>query len=190
MSTGWWLGTQGFGWAELWALFAHFTVLSLLSIGGAITTASDMQRYLVGERGWMSDADFTTSVAIAQAAPGPNVLFVAVLGWQLAGLAGLLAAMLGIMLPSTVLALAASRFSERHRATRGVRAFNAGLAPLTVGLLLATGTVLLEPYLRQPAQRVAAIALAAFTVLAMLRTRIGPLWLIALGAAVGALGWV
>ncbi|OYU82887.1 MAG: chromate transporter, partial [Burkholderiales bacterium PBB5] len=72
-------------------------VLSLLAVGGAITTAPDMQRYLVGEQGWMSDAQFTTGVAIAQAAPGPNILFVAVMGWHVAGLAGVLATMLGNM---------------------------------------------------------------------------------------------
>ena len=62
-------------------------LLSLLAVGGAITTAPDMQRYLVGEQGWMSDAQFTAGVAIAQAAPGPNILFVAVMGWHVAGVA-------------------------------------------------------------------------------------------------------
>ena len=70
-------------------------MLSLLAVGGAITTAPDMQRYVVGEHGWISDAQFTASVAIAQAAPGPNVLFVAVIGWNVAGLAGVPATMAG-----------------------------------------------------------------------------------------------
>ena len=64
---------------DLPALFGHFLLLSLLAVGGAITTAPDMHRYLVAEHGWISDAQFTTSVALAQAAPGPNLLFVAVL---------------------------------------------------------------------------------------------------------------
>ena len=64
--------------ADLLGLFAHFLVLSLLAVGGAITTAPDMHRYVVAEHGWITDAQFSASVAIAQAAPGPNVLFVAV----------------------------------------------------------------------------------------------------------------
>ena len=73
---------------ELLALFLHFLTLSLLSIGGAMSTAPEMHRYLVVERGWLGEADFTTAIALAQAAPGPNVLFVPVLGFQVAGLAG------------------------------------------------------------------------------------------------------
>lgn len=75
--------------SELSALFGHFLVLSLLSVGGAITTAPDMHRYLVVDQGWLNDAQFTASVALAQAAPGPNVLFVAILGWNVAGAAAL-----------------------------------------------------------------------------------------------------
>ena len=74
--------------SDLLALFGHFLVLSLLAVGGAITTAPDMHRYLVVDQRWLSDAQFTASVALAQAAPGPNVLFVAVLGWNVAGALG------------------------------------------------------------------------------------------------------
>ena len=70
------------------ALFAHFLLLSLLAIGGAITVAPDMHRVLVDGLGLLTDAQFNASIAIAQAAPGPNVLFVAVMGYQAAGLAG------------------------------------------------------------------------------------------------------
>ena len=62
--------------ADWLALFVHFMSLSLLAIGGAITTAPDMHRYLVDEQPWITDGQFGSSVALAQAAPGPNVLFV------------------------------------------------------------------------------------------------------------------
>ena len=81
------LGLHGLGWLDVLQLCGHFMVLSLLAVGGAITTAPDMQRYLVQERGWMSADDFTAAVAIAQSAPGPNILFVALMGLQAAGLA-------------------------------------------------------------------------------------------------------
>jgi len=178
------------GGAELFGLFTHFLVLSLLAVGGAITTVPDMHRYIVIQQHWLSDAQFTASIAIAQAAPGPNLLFVAVLGWNVAGPLGMLATMIGILVPSTVLSLWATRWGAQRRDTRFVRAFTTGLMPLTLGLLLSTGWVLAEPYLRDPAQRWGALALIVVSVLAMLRTRLSPMWVVALGCVAGALGWV
>jgi len=178
-------GSHGLDSGVLLSLFLHFGMLSLLAVGGALTTAPDMQRYVVGERGWLSDAQFTSSVAIAQAAPGPNLLFVAVVGWNIAGLAGVLATLAGSLLPSTTLALAASRYGDRHRQSRAMRAFSAGMAPLTLGLLLATGWVLTAPV----RDNWGALLLLSFTVLMLLKTKISPIWLVAVGAAAGALGW-
>jgi len=178
-------GSHGLDSGVLLSLFLHFGMLSLLAVGGALTTAPDMQRYVVGERGWLSDAQFTSSVAIAQAAPGPNLLFVAVVGWNIAGLAGVLATLAGSLLPSTTLALAASRYGDRHRDSRAMRAFSAGMAPLTLGLLLATGWVLTAPV----RDNWGALLLLPFTVLMLLKTKISPIWLVAVGAAAGALGW-
>lgn len=176
--------------ADLLSLFGHFLVLSLLSVGGAIATAPDMHRYLVSQQQWITDLQFSASVAIAQAAPGPNVLFVAVLGWNVAGPAGALATMTGILLPSTVLSLWAGRWGTQRRETRAVRAFTGGLAPMTIGLLLATGWVLAEPLLKVTEHRLGAALLIGVSVMAMLRTRLSPMWLIGLGAVVGAMGWV
>lgn len=177
------LGTHGLGWGDLLALWLHFSVLSLLAVGGAITTAPDMQRYLVGEQAWMNDAQFTAGVAIAQAAPGPNILFVAVMGWHVAGVAGVLATMLGIMGPSSLLALAVGRYGRRRADSMLLRAFTAGLTPLTLGLLLSTGWVLTAPTRHEPM----AVALVLLTALLSAATRLSPMWLIAAGAVVGAL---
>lgn len=176
--------------SDLLGLFGHFLILSMLAVGGAITTVPDMHRYIVVEHHWLTDAQFTASIAIAQAAPGPNVLFVAVLGWNVAGMLGALATMTGILLPSTALSLWATRWGTQRRETRGVRAFTAGLTPLTLGLLLSTGWVLAEPYLREPSHRWGALALIAFTVAVMLRTRFSPIWLVAIGMVAGGFGLV
>jgi chromate transporter len=185
----WWLlGPAGLGFADWWQLFVRFLALSLLSVGGAITTAPEMQRYIVGQRGWLSDADFTASVAVAQAAPGPNVLFVAVIGWNVGGAAGVLATLVGTLLPSSLLTLKASRFVRLHHSSRGLRAFNAGMTPLTLGLLAATSWVLLRPAV--DAAPLASALLVGGTLLFMLRTRRSPLWPVAMGALLGALGWI
>lgn len=179
------LGTLGLGLAELAQLFVHFALLSLLAIGGAITTVPEMHRWIVDQRGWLNDAQFTGSIALAQAAPGPNVIFVAVIGFNVAGLCGMLAALAGSLLPSALVALNFSRWVEPRRNAPGVRAFVQGLAPLTIGLLLSTGWVLVEPVRAEPV----AWILVAATVACMLRTRLSPVWPMAAGAVVGALAW-
>src|SRR5690606_24792164 len=95
--------------ADLLDLFVRFLMLSLLSVGGAISTAPEMHRFLVLEHGWLDDAGFSTSIAIAQAAPGPNLLFVAVLGYQVAGLIGAAVTLIGMLLPSAITTVAISR---------------------------------------------------------------------------------
>ncbi len=179
-------GLHGHDLADLAALWLHFSLLSLLAVGGAITTAPDMQRWLVVDQGWLSAGQFTASVAIAQAAPGPNILFVALVGWNVAGAAGAAATMLGIVLPSSVLALAAGRYGRRHAQSLQVRAFTAGLTPLTLGLLVATGWVLFSPTRQNPA----AATLLLACLVASVRFKIGPMWLIMAGAVLGMLGWV
>jgi chromate transporter len=195
--------------SEDWlSLFQHFASLSLLAVGGAITTAPDMHRYLVDERHWLHDTQFTSSIALAQAAPGPNILFVALMGWHvglnaasslgtqsgawasvlLPGL-GALVSMLGIMLPSSVLTYLTTRWAHRHRDEIGVKAFKSGMAPIVIALLLATAW-LLTPSFHPAARNWPIHALTVFTLLMVWRTRVHMLWLIGLGGVLGAHGWV
>jgi chromate transporter len=176
--------------ADLFALFLHFVTLSLLAIGGAITTVPEMHRFLVDQRGWLSDTEFTASIALAQAAPGPNILFVAVLGWNVAGAAGAAAAMAGILLPSTVLTLVATRWARANKDKRVVRAFSAGMTPLTLGLIVATGWLLAQPFLRDESHRVGTVLLITATVALTLRTRLSLVWMVLGGGVLGALGLV
>ena len=163
-------------------VFAQFLLLSLLSIGGAIGTAPEMHRFLVEQHHWMTNDQFSASVAIAQAAPGPNLLFIAVLGWGLGGFFGMCVTMAGILIPSTTLTLAAARWGEARRSTRGVQAFVMGMAPLTVGLVLSTGFILGKP----ACANAWLVATMVLTVIVCVRTKVSPLWLIAAGGLVGA----
>lgn len=168
-----------------WQLFHNFLSLSLMSIGGAITLVSDMHRRLVMDAHLLSEDNFTAAIALAQAAPGPNVLFVALIGWYSAGVGGAFISLLGIMIPSSTLALTASRWVATRRHWLGVRAFQSGMTPVTVGLLLATGW-LLAPSIDRPA----ALLLSAAVALLVWRTKVPLIGLVALGAVLGALGWV
>ena len=179
------------------SLFLHFLSLSLLSIGGAITTAPDMHRFLVDQQGWLTDAQFNASVAIAQAAPGPNVLFVALLGWNvglnaggtLAGLLGVLVAMTGILIPSTTLTYLAASWGHRNRELLAVRAFKQGMAPIVVALLIATGWILATA--NGSALKDWPLWLATLiTALVVWRTKMHMLWLLGAGALLGWFGLV
>jgi chromate transporter len=185
------------GAADWLALFLHFATLSLLAVGGAITTAPDMHRFLVDRQHWLSDPQFSASIAIAQAAPGPNVLFVALMGWNVGlnaggyttAALGLVLAMLGVLLPSSTLTYLSARWGHRNRHRRSVRAFKAGMAPLVVALLVATGWVLAGSQGQSP-QNWRLWLLTAVVAWLVWRTRLHLLWLLGAGAALGALGWI
>jgi chromate transporter len=187
--------------ADWLMLLAHFASLSLLSIGGAISTVPEIHRTLVHQHQWLLQSQFNASIALGQAAPGPNILFIALLGWNVglnasggmlngyaasgSALLGMGLAMFGMLLPSTTLTLAASRWAHQNRELRAVRAFKQGMAPVVVGLLLATGWIL-------SVSQGATLAhwplwlLALASALLVWRTRLHLLWLLAGG---GLLGW-
>jgi len=184
-------------WADWLTLFAHYLSLSLLAIGGAITTAPEMHRYLVDQQHWLSEAQFNSSIAIAQAAPGPNILFVALLGWNIGnnagstGLAllGVLITMTGLLLPSTILSYVAARWGHRNRELRVVRAFKQGMAPIVISLLCATGWILASAQ-NDPQRDGPLWLLTAITAVIIWRSKIHLLWLIAAGALLGGFGIV
>ena len=187
------------------SLFTHFALLSLLGVGGAITTAPEMHRYLVDEKNWLTDASFSSSIALAQSAPGPNVLFVALMGWNIGlraggglsagplawalGMMGVLITMVGIMIPSCTLTFVATQWAHRNRDMLAVKAFKSGMAPIVIALLLATAWLLTATH-NQPARDWPLYALTTVTMLLVWRTRLHMLWLIGAGALLGALGWV
>ena len=182
-------------------LFVHYLSLSLLSIGGAITTAPDMYRFLVTEQHWLTDAQFNASIAIAQAAPGPNVLFIALLGWNVGlnaggmatGLLGVLVTMLGILIPSATLTYVAAQWGHRNRNLLPVRAFKQGMAPIVVALLIATSWILATANTAQGsgvAQNWPVWLLTAVAAVIVWRTKLHLLWLLGAGAVLGWFGWV
>lgn len=189
--------TLAFTLQDWFTLFVHYLTLSLLSIGGAISTAPDMHRFLVDQQHWLTDAQFNASIAIAQAAPGPNVLFVALLGWNVglnaggvpSGLLGVLLALMGILIPSTVLTYAAAQWGHRNRDLRAVRAFKQGMAPIVVALLIATGWILASANGSSLKDWPVWLVTAA-TALIVWRTRTHLLWLLGAGALLGWYGLI
>lgn len=185
------------GWSDWLQLFVQYLSLSLLSVGGAISTAPEMHRYLVDEKHWLTDPQFNASIAIAQAAPGPNVLFVALMGWHVGlnsgsigmGLFGVLVTMFGIMLPSTTLTYFAAQWGHRNRSLRAVRAFKLGMAPIVIGLLVSTGWILTSAN-SDPGKDWRLWLLTMVVAVIVWRTKLHLLWLLGAGALLGWFGLV
>lgn len=189
------------GWLHL---LAYYLSLSLLSVGGAMATAPEMYRHTVEQQGWLSAHQFSDSIAIAQAAPGPNIMYVALLGWNiglnamapltgwtawLVALASCLVCMGGMLLPSSWLTWSSTRWLRRNHARRGVRAFRWGMMPLVVGMVLATGWIL-ATRATDTGQPWAMWALTAATAALVWKTKLHLLWMLAAGALLGSLGWI
>jgi chromate transporter len=191
--------------ADWGSLFLHFISLSLLAVGGAITTAPDIHRYLVDDMHWLSDTQFTSSIALAQGAPGPNVMFIALMGWNVGlnaggGLAagwpavslalwGVLITMVGIMIPSATLTFVATQWAHRNREMLAVKAFKSGMAPIVIALLIATGWLLTGNH-ENPVRDWPLWALTGATTVLVWKTKTHLLWLLAAGALLGGFGLV
>jgi chromate transporter len=170
--------------ASLWQIAATFASLSLVAIGGANAIMPDIHRRIVDVLGWMSDTTFANLFAIAQAAPGPNVLSVSLIGWHVAGFAGLAVATLAMLLPSSLLAFGAGRLVTRFAGVRAIAVIQRGLVPITVGLILAGGVVMG----RAADHGLLSLAATLGTALYVFASDWNPLWALAAAAAVSMLG--
>ncbi len=164
----------------------YFLTLSLMAIGGANAVIPDMHRHLVDIQGWMSSAEFVALVALSQAAPGPNVLVVSLLGWKVAGFSGALVAIAAMSIPSSLLTYFFSRLWQRFHQARWRNVVQGGLGPITIGLILASGYVLT----RSADHHWLAYAITAITAVMVMKTKIHPLWLLSAAGLLGFLGLV
>ena len=176
-------------------MFRHFLSYSIVSIGGPLVLLPEMRQYLVTEQHWLTDGQFSASIVLAQAAPGPNILFVALMGWNiglnaggfLAALGGALLCMVGIMLPSSTVVFVTAGWVQRNRDLRAVRAFKQGMGPVVIAMLIASGWTLATA--NTEASRDWSLWLVtAVATLVVWRTKIPMLWLLAAGAVLGASG--
>lgn len=121
----------------LWKLVLVFVPLSLLSFGGGQAIIADIQQQTVVVHQWFTNQQFSDLFAISRATPGPNTLIASLIGWQLAGFAGLLVATLAMYIPSSVVFVTATTYWHRHAGSPWRKAIERGLAPIAVGLIFA-----------------------------------------------------
>ena len=162
----------------------QFALLSLVAFGGANAVVPEMHRLAVTLRHWTSDAEFANLFAIAQAAPGPNVMIATLIGWKAAGLVGAVVATVAMCAPSCLLTYFAAKAWERWRETRWRAALGAGLAPVTVGLIVSSAWLLAHAADR--GWKLVAVTTA--TAVVAYATKLNPLWCLAAAAGLGLAG--
>ncbi|WP_372617972.1 chromate transporter [Falsiroseomonas sp.] len=167
----------------LWQLAIGFVSISLIAVGGGIAVVPEMNRLVVEVHGWMDDARFAQLFALAQAAPGPNVLVVGLIGWHVAGVVGMLTAIAAMTVPSGLLAFGFFRMRTRLAGRAWLRLGEKGLVPVAVGLILASGLILAQA----AGTTWLALAVTAASSLFVWLTDYSPLWVLGIGAAAGAL---
>jgi chromate transporter len=168
----------------LFDMAAYFALLSLVSVGGLPAVLPELQRYVIEVKGWLSPQDFLQLYAIGQAAPGPNMLIVSLIGWKAAGLPGALVALGALCGPAAVLAYGVADVWERFKGSPWRQAIQRAMVPLVVAFILSGGYVLATPG-KVPDWRLWLIA--AIAAAGLLGTKLNPLWLLGAGGLLGAL---
>ena len=163
-------------------LFATFCLLSLLAVGGANAMLPEMYRILVAQNHWLDATTFAQLYAVAQAAPGPNILVASLMGWQIAGLSGLAAATLGMLLPAATLAYTVGGLAERLKGKAWLAWVKTGLVPVAIGLIFAAGVTMARASAETSTWW---LALTLPATIVVWRTEYSPLWVLAAGGVVG-----
>jgi chromate transporter len=168
------------------SLFGYFALLSLFAVGGANAAIPEMHRVAVDVMHWMNDRQFSDMYAIAQMSPGPNVIIVALIGYHVAGFSGAAVATVAMCGPTCTLAFFVARTWDRFKEARWRMAIQAGMVPLSLGLIAASAFVLV----RAADHNVYAGLITGATAAVAFFTRINPLWAFLVAGAVGLSGWL
>jgi chromate transporter len=170
----------------LLTLAVQFAILSLFAVGGAMAVIPEMHRQAVEVSHWMTERQFADLFAIAQAAPGPNIIIVTLIGYQAAGIAGALVATAAMCGPACVLTFYVARVFDRFRHARWRIVIQAGLVPVSVGLFAAGAFIIA----RSADRSLVALAITLSVAVVSYFTRVNPLWLFAAAGVLGYLGLV
>lgn len=162
-------------------LFWSFFKIGAFTLGGGYAMIPLIEQEVVGRRCWISSEEFAETLTLAQAAPGPVSINSAVfVGYKMRGLKGVLASVLGTVLPSFVVILAVAIFFSDIRDNETVERIFCGIRPAVVALIAVPVVNMLQK--KHFAWQVVAITLLAAVAVAWLK--ISPI-LVMIAAGVG-----
>jgi chromate transporter len=163
---------------RLWELFAVFSPLSFLTIGGGQSVIADIHRQSVDVYHWMNDGTFLDIFALSRITPGPGAILATLVGWQVAGVAGAIVSSFGIFVPSSILVYGLAHVWARFKGSAWTRAIEGGLIPVAAGMILAASLTIL----RASEGGIWAWLVAAASTLLLIYTRVSPFLLLGGGA--------
>ncbi len=172
--------------SPLLTLAGYFALLSLFAVGGANAAIPEMHRIAVDVMHWMNDRQFADMFAIAQVSPGPNIIIVTLIGYHVAGFPGAAVATAAMCGPTCLMAFFVARVWDRFKDAHWRIAIQAGLVPVSLGLIAASAFVLA----RAADNTVYAGVITAITVAVAFATRMNPLWIFVAGGILGLTGWL
>jgi len=179
-------GPAASGGVGLAALSWTFLKVGFVFFGGGFVLIPILHQKLVTQLHWLNTREFLDGVAISNLTPGPIAVLATFAGFHLHGVAGALAATLALFAPAmvlmTVLTLGYGRFKGNER----FEDFLAGVSPAVAGLIVGAAFLLGPSALHGTP----GWALMAFTLLLLLKFKAHPVIPLALGAFLGAMGWV
>ena len=171
--------------ATLWDVGAFFFKVGSFTFGGGLSMLAFMQEQVVGQFGWLTPQEFVDGLALGQLTPGPVLMLAAFIGYKLFGVLGAAVAAGAIFLPSFVMVLSILPLLRRMKDLLWLKAFMRGVAPAVIGAL-GVSVVQMAPH---AAPDIFTWCLLGATIAIALFSKLGPLPLMAGGAALGFLSW-
>jgi len=168
----------------LLSLFLKLSAFSLVAFGGINALLPELFKLSVTQEQWLNSQTFSDYFAIAQAAPGPNLMTVTLIGWHVSGVIGAVVATFAIAWPSSIMIFFLQRYIRGMQNPQKQKAIQFAAGALAVGLVLASAWQIAL----QINQGYAAYFLTIATIVIAVFTRWHPLYLIILGAALGVMG--
>jgi len=167
----------------LMALALFFLKVGAFTFGGGLSILAFMQQQVIEQLRWLSPQQFLDGLALSQITPGAIVMLSAFVGYQVAGLAGAAVSAVAIVLPAFTLLLSVLPTTDRLRRATWMRAALKGISPAVIGMIAAAIVQMAPSAVTDPLTAVLAVAAVG----ALFAGKLGPLALMAGGAAVGLL---
>jgi chromate transporter len=161
-------------------LFLVFSLLSVLALGGGNSILPEMRHMTVHRLNWLTDAQFRSIYSLGQVVPGPNMLMVLVIGYQLAGWLGMAVVGIAFFVPDFIIALSINRLWIHLGGWPWRVSIQRGLAPVAIGLMIS-GTYTIA---RLSIVDVTTLAIALVVLAILLWRHINPGILVLAGGAV------
>jgi chromate transporter len=171
---------------QLPVLARVFAYLSLLTVGGGMAAFPEMKVLTVDVHKWLTFPQLIHLYSVGQMAPGPNMMMIVSIGDWAGGLLGALVTLLAFFGPTALLAFVVGRAWKGLETWRWRTSIQQGLAPVSIGLLLAGCFTMAKGAIT--GLETSAIAVGALLVL--LQYKINPAFVVLAGAIVGVLSFM